>query len=181
MNNSANQLLNRLRTKSGKGDIYTSGESARSNASAGGAALSTHPEASVSSVGMSPSKPAASAPAGEGGCPFKPAASSVNGDMISVAGDAANATSPTSKHHKDAFYGTLLEECERIEHGMKDAEAEVLRKEDETFLMQRNELELSRLKANQVGLLLLALCSLFDIYIFAGEASLEWHGEIAAT
>ncbi|KAJ3049938.1 hypothetical protein HK097_009080 [Rhizophlyctis rosea] len=61
-----------------------------------------------------------------------------------------NFTAKFQGQTKDLFE-TLRVECQTIETGIRDAELEVLKKEDEAFALQRNDVELSKLLGIQAA------------------------------
>ena len=50
-----------------------------------------------------------------------------------------------AEHHKqsDSLYSDLIVECERIEQGMDEARAEVIRRENEAFLTNQHDIEMA--------------------------------------
>ena len=89
----------------------------------------------------------------QGACPFKPAVS--NTEIVQKTSslmDEQDATVVFKNHMTEqstSIFDSLRSECIRIEDNMKKAEDEVRHREEITFVMQRNEAELSRLQALQ--------------------------------
>ena len=82
----------------------------------------------------------------EGCCPFKPAQAT---QVISNSETDSKALMGQISDQSSAIYENLRRECQRIEENMKKAEDEVRKREEVTFILQRNEAEVSQLQAMQ--------------------------------